>query len=68
MVHNTKERKIEVGDVVLIKDEEIVKEFFKVKEDVICVVKLRTPKSHIERLIQYLYLLELHCNIKKINK
>ena len=68
MVHNTKERKIEVGDVVLIKDEEKVKEFFKVKEDVIRVVKLRTPKSHIEQLIQYLYLLELHCNIKKINK
>lgn len=47
MVHNTKERKIEVGDVVLIKDKEIVKEFFKVKDDVIRVVKLRTPKSHI---------------------
>ena len=60
MMHNTKEMKIEVGDVVLIKGEEknkgkwsirIVEELYKGKDDVIRSVRLRTPKSHIERSI-----------------
>ena len=57
MMHNTKEMKIEVGDVVLIKGEEknkgkwiigIVEELYKGKDNVISGVKLQTPKSHIE--------------------
>ena len=60
MIHNTKEMKIEVGDVVLIKGEEknkgkwsirIVEELYKGKDDVTRSVRLRTPKSHIERSI-----------------
>ena len=60
MIHNTKEMKIEVGDVVLIKGKEknkgkwsirIVEELYKGKDDVIRSVRLRTPKSHIERSI-----------------
>ena len=74
MMHNTKDMKIEVGDVVLIKSEEknkgklsieIVEELYKGKDDVIRGVKLRTPKLHIERPIQHLYQLELHCDIEK---
>ena len=57
MMHNTKEMKIEVGDVVLIKGEEknkgkwsigIVEGFYKGKDDVLRGFKLRTPKSHIK--------------------
>ena len=60
MMHNTREMKIEVGDVALIKGEEknkgkrsigIVGELYKGKDDVIRGIKLRTPKSHIERPI-----------------
>ena len=74
MMHNTKVMKIEVGVVVLIKGEEtykekwsigIMEEFFKSKDDAIRGVKLRTPKSHIERPIQYLNPLERHCNMEK---
>ena len=74
MMHNTKEMRIEVGGVVLIKGEEknkekwgirIMKELYKEKDGLIRGVKLRTPKSHIERSIQHLYPLELHCNMKK---
>ena len=74
MMHNTKEMKIEVGYVVLIKGEEKnkgkwgirkVEELYKGKDDVIRGVKLRTPKSHTERPIQYLYPLELHCEMEK---
>ena len=74
MIHNTKVTKIEVGDVVLIKGEEknkgkwsigIVEELHKGKDDVIRGVKLQTPKFHIERPIQHLYSLELHCHIEK---
>ena len=74
MMDNIKEMKIEVGDVALITGEEkskgkwnigIVEELCKSKDDVIRSVKLRIPKSHIERPIQHLYPLELHCDIEK---
>ena len=74
MMDNTKEMKIEVGDVALITGEEkskgkwnigIVEELYKSKDDIIRSVKLRIPKSHIERPIQHLYPLELHCDIEK---
>ena len=60
MMYNTKEMKIKVGNVVLIKGEEknkgkcstgIVEELYKGKDDVIRGINLRTPKSHIERPI-----------------
>ena len=76
MMHNTNEMKIEVGRVVLIKGGEvknkgkesirILEELFKGEEgNVIRGVKLQTPKSHIERPIQYLYPFELHCDVEK---
>ena len=67
--------KIEVEDGVLIKVEEkekgkwrigIVDEWYKGKDDVIHGIKLQTPKSQIERPIQHLYLLELHCDMEKL--
>ena len=57
MMNNTKEMKIEVGDMVLIKGEEknkgkwnirIVEELYKGKDNVMRGVTLRTQKSHIE--------------------
>ena len=74
MMHNSKEMKIEVGDVVLIKDEkknkgkwsiEILEELYKGKDDVMRGVKLRTPTSHIGRPIQYFYPLEPHYDMEK---
>ena len=43
----------------------IVEELFRDKRDSIRIVKLGAPKSHIEGPIQYLYPLELHCDMKK---
>ena len=72
MVHNTKEMKIKVRDVALIKGEEkskgkwsigIVEKLFKGKDDVIRGVKLRTKKSYIEQLIQNPH--KLHCDMEK---
>ena len=42
-----------------------MEELCKGKDDVIRGVKLGTPKSHIERPIQHLYPLELHCDMEK---
>ena len=42
-----------------------MEELFKGKEHVIRGVRLRTPKSHIELSIQYLYPLELYCHMEK---
>ena len=74
MIRNTKEMKIEKGDVILIKGEEknkgnwcigIVEELFKGKDHVIHSVRLRTPNSHIEREIQHLHPFERHCDMEK---
>ena len=43
----------------------IVEELFRDKGDAKRIVKLEAPKSHIEGPIQYLYPLELHCDMKK---
>ena len=73
-MHNTKEMKIEVWVVVLIKDEEknkgkwnitIVEELFRGKDDFKCGLKLQTPKSLIERSIRYLHSLELRFDMGK---
>ena len=41
-----------------------MEEIFKDKDDIIHRSKLRTPKSHIERPIQYLSLLKFHSNLE----
>lgn len=65
-MHSKKEIETEVGDVVLIAGESIkMEEIFKDKDDMKHRFKLRTPKSHIERPIQYLCLLKFHSNLEK---
>ena len=68
MKNNKSEVKLKAGDVVLIKGEErnhgkwnigIVEEIIKGRDGKVRVVKLRAGKSHLERPIQHLYLLEL---------
>ena len=72
--HNLKNKdktfKINVGDVVLIKGEEknrghwkigIVNHLYSGKDNIIRVAQLRTGKKLIDRPIQLLYPLELHC-------
>ena len=71
MAHKAKVVKIDIGDVVMIKGEEkrrgkwkigIVKELYRGNDQEIRSVKIKTAKGCLERLIQLLYSLELHCN------
>ena len=69
MAHKTKLVKIDIGDVVMIKDKMrgnwkigIVKELCRGKDQEIRSVQIKTAKGCLERPIQLLYLLELHCN------
>ena len=68
---------IAIGDVLLIKGDDkhrgkwnivIVEELYEGKDNVIRAVKLRLRKTHIERPIQFLYLLELTCDTWKRQK
>ena len=74
MLHQPKEMQISLDDIVLIKDDEIhrgewnigmIDKLYRAKDGVIRAVGLRTSKSYIERPIQYLYLLDLYCNVEK---
>ena len=74
MLHQTKEMQISIGHIALIKEEEkhmgkwnigIVEKLYQGKDGVIRATGLKTSKSYIEHPIQYLYLLELHCDIEK---
>ena len=60
-----------VGDVVMIKDESkkrrkwkiaIISELFQDKDDQIRGARVKKPRGNLDRPIQLLYLLELHCN------
>ena len=62
-----------IGDVVIIKSEErnrnlwrlgIVTELFKGKDRIVHAAKIRCGKSELERTVQHLYPMELHCNWK----
>lgn len=62
------------GDVALIKGEEknrgkwkigVVTDLIPGKDGVVRAVKLRAGKSYLERPIQFLYPMELHCDVKK---
>ena len=72
--HKSKELKVKVGDVVLIRGDEknrahwktgIVSELIPGRDGVIRVVRLRAGKSHLERAIQHLYPLEITCDSVK---
>ena len=66
--------KIFIGDVVLIKNEDrnrrkwkigIIDKLYYGRDDVIRTLQLRSRKSFIQQPIQYLYPLELNCDIKR---
>ena len=71
MTHKTKVVKIDVGDVVMIRGEDkrrgkwkigVVKELYRGKDQEIPSVQIKTAKGCLERPIQLLHPLELHCN------
>ena len=76
--HNMRYRKenrpaLAIGDVVIIKGEErnrtlwrlgIVTELFKGKDKIVRAAKTRCGKSELERKVQHLYPMELHCDWK----
>ena len=77
MKNNQRHMEIAIGDVLLIKGDDkhrgkwnivIVEELYEGKDNVIRAVKLRSRKTHIERPIQFLYLLELTCDTWKRQK
>ena len=77
MKHKAKKMKISIGDVVLIKNEDrnrrkwkigIVDNLYYGRDDVIRAVQLRSGNSFIQRPIQYLYPLELNCDINHEKK
>ena len=68
---NVKSPNLSVGDVVMVRSDEknrakwplgIVEELISGRDDVVRAVKLRAGKSYLERPIQRLYPLELHCD------
>ena len=63
MLHQAKEMQIALDDIVLIKVDEKQRE--KCNIGMVDRGKLRTSKSYIEHPIQYLYPLEIHCNVKR---
>ena len=77
MQHKSKAVNINVGDVVMIKDESkksgkwkisIISKLFQGKDDQIRGAQVKTPRGYLDRPIQLLYPLELHCNRYKIKQ
>ena len=75
MQHKSKVVNINVGDVVMIKIESkkrgrwkirIISELFQGKDDEIRDAQVMTPLGYLDRQIQLLYPLELHCSRNKI--
>ena len=73
-LHQAKEMQISLGDIDVIKGDEkhrgkwnigIADKLCRTKDGVIHAVGLRTSKWYIERPIQYLYPLKLHCDVEK---
>ena len=71
MQYKFKSVNINVGHVVMIKDESkkrgkwkigIISELFQGKDDQIRGARVKKPRGNLDRPIQLLYLLELHCN------
>ena len=68
--HKSKDANIQIGDVVIIRESKnrgnwklaIVEKLHRGKAKVVRVVGLRTAKNYLERPIQLLYSMELHCN------
>ena len=71
MKHQSKEMKLKVGEVVIIKEDErncahwkagIVDKLIRGKDDVVRAVRLRAGKSFLERTVQRFCPLELSCD------
>ena len=79
--HNMKVKRgnhppLAVGDVVIIKGDERNRRFWRIgiidkliegKDGIVRVVKLRCGKTNLERAVQHLYPLELHCDYNKVD-
>lgn len=72
--HKRPSRSVEVGDVIIIKDENkdrykwrfgIVEEPIVGRDGIVRAVRLRAGRKHLERAVQQLYPLELSCDILK---
>ena len=72
--HKISSRSVEVGDVVIIRDENkdrhkwrlgIVEELIAGRDGIVRAVRLRAGKKHLERAVQQLYPLELSCDMLK---
>ena len=75
--HHGKSARLQEGDVVLIKGNEknrgkwkigIVDKLIPGRDGIVRAVRLRAGKSYLERPIQFLYPMELHCATKKPNQ
>ena len=75
--HHGKSARLQEGDVGIIKGDEknrgkwkieIVDKLIPGRDGIVRAVRLRAGKSYLERPIQFLYLMELHCEAKKPNQ
>ena len=71
LVHHSKEMKLDVGDVVIIKGDEknrahwktgIVEKLIKGKDGVVRGTRMRAGQNYLERAVDHLYPLELTCD------
>ena len=77
IMKNGKKTELKIGDVVLIKSDEknrgkwkigVVTDTFPGSDNVVRAVELRTANGFLERPVQFLYPLELTCDIQKGQK
>ena len=76
MNHKTKKQEIKVEDVVMIKGGNkprgickigVISKVYPGQQSERCTIKVKTSKGFLDRPIQWLYPLELHCNITQSN-
>ena len=76
LTHKGKVNDIKIGDVMMIKGDNknranwklgVVIELISGRDDVIRGAKLKTNNGYLERAVQHLYPMELHCDVNKPN-
>ena len=74
MAHKTSKSQPEAGDAVLLKSENknrgwwplgIVEETYPGKDNVVRAVRVKTSTGSLERAVQQLYPMELHCDVNE---
>jgi hypothetical protein len=74
MAHKASKFRPKPGDVVLVRSDNknrgkwpiaIVEETYPGKDNVVRAVRLKTPNGTLERAVQHLYPMELHCDVEK---